>query len=330
MRVGKIWNELRIGAQPCDGWLARRLEAASVTAIYGAIRVPDSRPAVLIELGSEAMRGIREFPSASGFELYPESIASGPRGRVRLCLVLADPAYVDLFETLADDVSAYVLAADDERDAIARLLRRLLVWQDFLRRHSTGLSQEEQEGLYGELLIIQWLSPQEMTIEAALMSWLGPEGGLRDFCFGRVELEAKTSTVGTGFEVSALDQLDESSAGDLVLVSQVLRFAQSASSLPELIHELRERAGKASNYTRQLLEDRLLHAGYSDIHAAAYGISRWQLADRRFFSVKDEFPRIRRSEVRSGIMSVRYRVDLKSCAPFEMEETRVRKMVHCD
>lgn len=327
-RVGDLWTQLRAGNQPAAGWLARRLKAEGALAIYAAVRAPDRRQSILIEVGSAAMHGVRELPSASGFDFYPETIASGPRGSIRLCLVLADQAYTDIFELLADDIATFVSAANDERDAIARLIRRLLVWQGFLRHHSSGLSREEQEGLFGELLVVNWLSSNGIPLDTVLTSWRGPDGGLRDFHLGSAEFEVKTSTVGTGFEVGNFDQLDESSIGRLLLVSQVLRFAQSADSLPEMVQQLRERAGDTSCQTRQLTDERLLRAGYSDLHAASYGVNRWRLAERRFYDVKDAFPRITPADVRAGVIGVRYRVDLKACAAFEIEESEALQLVH--
>ncbi len=328
-RIGQLWQQLLSEPQRQAGWLARRLDAASRIPLYGALRLPDQRKAVLLEVDADALVGVREFPSASGFEVVPEPIRPGPRGQVRLCLLVADAGRQEIFEVLAEDVSAFALEATETRDAVMRLLNRLKVWQAFLRAHSEGLSPQEQEGLYGELQFVRWMLARGVDVAAAMEAWQGPSGGLRDFRFETAELEVKSSTNDFAFSVSGVDQLDESTATRLFLVHYLLQIDVQADCLPDLVDRVREAAGEPINRGRALLEERLLQYGYSDIHRRFYTANRWRAAYCRFFAVNDQFPRVRRNELRQGVLDLRYRVDLSACAGQQVTEDIVEShLIH--
>ena len=95
-------------------------------------------PALLVELRAKAVPPIVEYPAARGFEVFPEPIDPGPRGRVRLCLILTDARFRDVFGVLVDDIIANLRDCPREDDVVRRMLARLHVWQVFMRRHGPG------------------------------------------------------------------------------------------------------------------------------------------------------------------------------------------------
>ncbi|MBF0439908.1 MAG: PD-(D/E)XK motif protein, partial [Magnetococcales bacterium] len=66
-------------------------------------------------------------------------------------------------------------------------------------------------------------------------------------------------------------------------------------------------------------DELLIRAGYLDVHASLYVSRRFRMTNSRWFRVREEFPRIRPSDVRRGIVSADYQVSIDSCAPFGLE-----------
>ena len=106
--IGDMWKTLSTGGdvpEEQEGWQTRRIHPDSVSDVFVAFRFPDRIPALLLEVDSAVIGVVGEYPSARGFEVFAEPIVPGPRGRTRLCLVLDDDHYFDVFEVLADDVA---------------------------------------------------------------------------------------------------------------------------------------------------------------------------------------------------------------------------------
>ena len=124
--------------------------------------------------------------------------------------------------------------------------------------------------------------------------------------------------------IASEDQLDESGVDSLFLFVIDLDQAPGGCSR---CHDRRERGG-----TR--LRQRLfsLDPGAADVFdtllSAAgirpeddYSDSHWIEGLSRLYLVTGEFPRIARTEVRSGVSHVRYTISLGDCEPFATSES---------
>src|SRR5262249_25067588 len=155
----------------------------------------DRSPALLIEVAARTIPPIVEYPSGRGFRLYPETVTPGPRGQVRLCLVLTDSAFADVFSILAHDVAETVARTSSEQDAVRSFIARVRVWQGFMNRHGPdGLSSEAQTGLFAELSFLESIVLARLLPADAIQAWTGPSGGAQDFVMGRTAIEIKATT----------------------------------------------------------------------------------------------------------------------------------------
>ena len=183
--AGEIWDELAATSDRNawqDGWYMRRISPDADCGIFVALRQPGRMPALLVDVDSTAIRVVGEYPSARGFELYPESVTPGPRGRTRLCLVLADARYRDIFEVLVNDVSARIALTTVEGEAVRTFIARLRVWQNFMRKHGVeGLSKEAQIGLFGELWFLAAYLVDRVPAHDSVNAWKGPARGRPGF-----------------------------------------------------------------------------------------------------------------------------------------------------
>lgn len=320
MELDSAWHALLAEPRQGDGWIVRRISTEARMPILAAVRQPEGQIGLLVEVPAESIPAAIDYPSARGFEVFPEAVRPGPHGSVRLCLLHADARGVELFRLLALDVSAAVCRLDDRMKAVSTLVDRLRIWQGFFRRDAEGLTVEEQEGLLGELLFLETLMSAGLTCDSAISAWQGPAGAPRDFALPGCQVEIKASTSPDGFFVSSLDQLDPDSAGTLLVAFSELRETPDGISLPDVISRIADTLIAASSSAVAAFHDRLLQSGYIAAQSGGYSTRKWRIARRLFFRVAGDFPRIRRAELRSGITEARYRVALSQCLPFRISE----------
>lgn len=317
----EAWNELAQQTPIGHGWMTRRLAGATACVVRAAIAHPSGMRALLLEVAARSVDNVVEYPSARGFEVYPETITPGPGGIVRLCLVLSDAAHIEEFSILVSDVLTAIEHATDEASAFRAFIRRLHAWQAFLRKHRDGLSLDEQTGLFAELSFLSDILGKTIPSAQLLLAWRGPTRSLRDFVVGPLEIEIKAtaSAALSTFHVTHLAQLNDVPDGTLALAHYRLAEDASGQSLPGLIDHLRQHLRQTFPDGVRELDQRLMDAGYIDAHARLYERRLLSVRLVRFFRVREGFPRLRPSSVPRGIVDASYAVDLLACIPYEID-----------
>ena len=326
--AGEIWDQLAtLGDREAqeDGWYLRRIYPDAACGIFVALRQPGAVPALLVEVDASAVGTVEEYPSGRGFELYPESVTPGPRGRTKLCLVLADTRYRDVLEVLVNDVSERIVAAPGEGEAVKAFIARLHIWQNFMRKHGVeGLTKEAQIGLFGELLFLAAHLLDQAPAHDAVNAWKGPTGGNQDFDIGGRCVEVKCTTVipPVSVGIASMVQLDDTLVELLLLchISLVLDGGDG-ESLPELIDRLRDAIRIQDISALDGFNAKLIEAGYLDAHSELYSDARYLHRETRFFTVTSGFPRVTAGVLLEGILECSYTVVLAACAPYEVEGT---------
>ena len=228
----------------------------------------------------------------------------------------------EMFHTLVADL-VHHLAVAPHRPGWA-LVQRLTSWQRMLAAGlRTGLSAQAQLGLYGELLVLRELL-LPVWGPATVATWVGPTGADQDFQRSGVALEVKCTTHRDAqrCRISNEAQLDTDDVEYLALIHQSVRTTTAAGvSLPEMVDAVRAEPAVAADPAP--FEDRLLHAGWLDLHRQQYERERYELVTRRCYRVTNGFPRITRQHVPRGVNAVAYSVDLTECRPFLVPQNDV-------
>ena len=326
--AGEIWDELATPSDreaQKDGWYVRRIYPNAASDIFVALRQPGAVPALLVEVDATAVDVVGEYPSVRGFQLYPESVTPGARGRTRLCLVLADTRYRDVLEVLVNDVSERIAVAPGEGEAVKAFISRLHIWQNFMRKHRVeGLTKEAQIGLFGELLFLVNHLLDLVTAHDAVNAWKGPAGGNQDFDIGGCCVEVKSTTVipPVTMDIASMTQLDDTLVEFLLLchVSLVLDGGDG-ESLPELVDRVRATIQIQDVSALDGLNAKLIEAGYLDSHSELYSDTQYRHRETKFFKVTNGFPRIAARDLRGGISECSYKVLLTACASYEVGGT---------
>lgn len=317
------WASLGVSDAAGDGWLARRVYAASSVPLFAALAIPASTLSLLIEVEAAVVPPIGQWPTGRGFDVVPHRRSASPNGVLWVALSLKDPQFRETFAVLAEDVASHVAAAADAASAVRALLGRLRTWQEFLRRHDLGeLSTPEQTGLFAELDIMEVLLLPRLPAMDALLAWKSPDDGLHDFRFAgaAVEVKGTTRTPPLEFSVSGLAQLDETAVGWLGLTIVLLaEGGDGAVNLSDLVERIRNRLAAEDPASSGRFTEMLASRGYLDVHSASYANRSLRVVQRHAFHVRAGFPRLRVGDVPDGIRECRYDVAIESCAAFEID-----------
>ena len=247
-----------------------------------------------------------------------------------LAFKLLDSDLRDIFQTLCRDIIAIAARAESESEAVSVALMRTWRWHHLLRGGGRApLSPEEQKGLIGELLVLERLLLPHMGASDAVTAWRGPLGSPKDFEIGRVAIEVKARRAGAtpSVAITSEDQLDESGVDALYLFVVELDEAPEDSvdglTIRDVVDRVREHIFTLDPGAVGAFEALISAAGLRP--EDDYSRSRWLEGQSRVYLVTGEFPRIARSDVRTGVSHVRYTVSLVECEPFLTPTSAVAK-----
>jgi hypothetical protein len=187
-----------------------------------------------------------------------------------------------------------------------------------LLKRRKGLNDEQQRGLFGELLVFRHLLTV-MQPAAVAQAWHGPLAEEHDFFLAALHLEVKTTSgERRRHMISGVTQLAQSPGTPLWLVSvQLTAGVEGAGqTLPALVAATRTDLGD----DRVLFDERLEGMGWDDQQADLY-TSTWQLRSQpRALFVTGQFPRLTPELIQDHVPNwallsdLRYRIDVTDYA----------------
>ncbi len=313
------------------GELSARRVDENVAADFFWARDSAGRFMLLLQHAAEFPSDLR-FPKLRGVEIARAVISDGRR---HLRFILTDSDQKDIFSELCRDIVAAAGATESADDSIRAALTRMWRWHHLLRSRGGGLlTEEQQKGLIGEILFIEFVS-QRMGISQVMESWEGPLGGAKDFLFPRgtaVESKSSRGTDERFLHISSEWQLDMANIAALFLsvadVSRSTKSDSSAHTLTAIVDRLRNAVVGSAPQSLLALESRLYAAGYRP--EDDYEEYWWAIAGLEFFEVGPGFPRVEGSRLPEGLERVTYRIQLKSCSGFSIEPDRVLNRFEAD
>ncbi len=309
------WSSLSSN-DPTDGWQAISLPMAGPLQVQAGRRAPDNAEAILVSFPSVRFAPAERLPEGQGFNI--ERADPERAGELRLALTRLAAGSPDLFAAMACDVVGSLDDAALTGATESRLLRvfigRVGAWQEFMRKGAQTLNPEAEIGLVGEILLLRAIVDAGVPVAEAVKSWVGPLDGLQDFELGTGALEVKATLSAAGFpaKIGALEQLDDSTRQPLFLAGARLRQTESGQTLPELVASTRD-AVQSDSEAARLLSERLIAAGYFDVHADRY-VRRLLLIHTRVVEVTEGFPRLTPGSVPLGVTGATYQIDLDKAA----------------
>lgn len=296
------------------GLQLRRIHPEGVADLFVAVANPERRRAVILELEERLANEIELRDDVRGLEVTVRRASSGPW---HVVVTLVDPAASDIFIVLAADIAQSAAKAEDAATARDAFLGRLSRWRHLLAKAPRGLSPERQRGLFAEIWIATEHLIPRIGVARAVEAWSGPLRGVRDFegSGGALEVKSSASNQPQVARINGERQLDDSGLPMLLLAHVSLDVHRDqVGTLPEAVAELRAFADAKGLV--DAVDERLLSAGYHDMHSPRYQRTGYKVLRFDLFHVRDGFPRILDRDLPSGVGGLTYDLAIAACNDF--------------
>lgn len=331
MIVQDIWKLLEEDTVPVSsGYLTRRLLLEVKYDVFLAIEQPSNTRLLMLKVKRSSIGKGAVFPKSSSFDVRRIILPNDSETHVTIQLVLINSRYSDIFTTLVQDIVEHLACHTDERNAVAEFITRLQRWQAFLEKHNPeGLSETEQQGLYGELWFLRQVVIPQLGSRKGVQCWTGPRGTQQDFQFPSCAVESKTSVAKQHqkLAIASERQLDDIGTGKLILLHLSLDTRQGrGESLPDIIASVRSLVEK-DPLAKGEFETLLFEVGYLDIHTPRYEQIGYTQREIIYFKVEGNFPRIVEADLRDGVGDVRYTISVAECRRFSLPESEVISLI---
>jgi hypothetical protein len=248
-----------------------------------------------------------------------------------LSIQLKNTYYIDVFSSLCENLILSVIDLSSEKERISTVINQLEKWKSMFNKVSSdGLTQSQQQGLFGELHFLEkFLSCQDVTPIDVLSTWVGVDAAMRDFQGTNWAVEVKTSSTNNpqSVKINGERQLDETLLDTLILYHCSVEVSKSnGQSLPQKIAQIRE---KLNNDVIALncFNAKIFEVGYVDKQEDLYNDRCYKIRNESFYHIKDDFPRIKENELRKGVGDVKYSISLATCNEYLIPENKVLNVI---
>jgi len=231
-----------------------------------------------------------------------------------ISISLLNNRYIANFEKLVEYILQQTKTCN-EYNCADQIVAVLSNWTRFLKRSRT-LSDEEVQGLIGEMLFLKRLMIPKYGEFEAVQSWTHPDMGKQDFIIESTWYEIKTVKIGSdSVKISSLEQLKSEKKGSLVLVSVKSSTIRSDGAYnlkkmhTELVDSLTDPAAK-NLFIDKTLED--------DIDNEAYESIVFEVESIEEYMVDEQFPKLTQDNVPSEVSAASYSLNIKMLEKYKV------------
>ena len=200
-------------------------------------------------------------------------------------------------------------------DGYTEIVNRYNQWKKMFYGNSNVLSEQEVLGLIGELLFLKkYMIPIHGETDG-LKGWSGPEPTHKDFSFDHDWFEIKSiNNFKNTVSISSLEQLDSEFEGKLVIFSfEKMSPSFNGISLNVLVKELYDSFAFENN--KDVFISKLKQVGYS--YNEVYDNYIFNFISESRYLVTEDFPRLKKDQLPSGIAKVQYEIVLSQIEKFK-------------
>ncbi len=314
-----------------SGIVRRRIPTSSSCDLFIGVQKPANIRLLSVRIRANALPEIYDLPEFKSLDIQVHSEIENHIERETITLLSPKSEWNDIFTSLAEDISASVGRQEDGAQAAVTLLRRLYQWQRFLEKAGVnGLNEEQQQGLYGELWCMREIILPVLNTYSAISAWTHPEAANRDLQFAAaIAIEVKT-TRSTGPQVLTISserQLDDTGLNALHLLHLSLEHMRGAGETLSQIIECLRSLTAVDAISGSFFEDKLIAAGYLDIHSTKYQSEGYAQHEIHCYLVDEGFPRIISQDLLEGVGNVCYVVSAAACLPFVVETNVLKEQI---
>ncbi|MFB6343862.1 PD-(D/E)XK motif protein [Saccharicrinis sp. FJH62] len=266
-------------------------------------------------------RYIKRF---SGVEIQYMPLTSE---EVELVVLLSENDLLDIFTLFIEDLIASLMSICEVEEALTVISLRISYWRTLFGKIIGGLlTSQQQQGLYGELLILEFLLKETDNNAKIIESWQAPAGTNQDFYFGKTAIEVKTSKSNhPSIKISNEFQLDFSMFDNLFVA--FIRLAEQQGGTDTLLQKIND-IREILQLQPLLVDDfnlKLSYLGVTPDLESDYDKTSYKIRCVKYFQVTDDFPKIIPSMVNTAVTHISYEIAPNECSEFEVSSEDVLK-----
>ena len=234
-------------------------------------------------------------------------------GSYYISFQLLDKNQESVFISMCSDLIDFSSGALSEKEAIKKVEIRYKQRRKLMEHQREAvLSEEKRKGLIGELLYLKEIILGGKKISEALDGWVGPEGKDQDFVYDGIWREVKTTGIASvQITINSLEQLGNTDKG-ILIISRVDSCAPEKTdsfTLRSLVSDINFLFNEDVVYSDIFL-DKLCSVGYIDMEE--YDKYHYSFSKSDKYEVDEQFPRIKREDVRNEILNCKYSLSISS------------------
>jgi hypothetical protein len=280
--------------------------------VIAVLHPSDKPPSVFFQAKDLVGFNSSNVPLTRGLEISQHKISISGQNQSGLLLQASNFDELDPYFSLVDFLFEK-LSFESHVEASWRVILDVIQeWMEFWSTKGKPPMREVILGLIGELATITSLLAEDL--ELSFEVWQGPQGGNHDFQFGQRAIEVKVCGSRSGglvHKISSQRQLEVPESGELFVHSLRVQLGPNfTKSVTDLIEDAERsfmfNSPEGAKYFRDSMG---LILKTSDIPRE---LSTFAVLESHLFKVDETFPRILSSDLRKGVIDVKYSVDLTS------------------
>ncbi|GGH02702.1 PD-(D/E)XK motif protein [Pedobacter zeae] len=239
---------------------------------------------------------------------------------LELNIHLIDNELKDIFALFIQNIIEDITTTTSENEALTKTLNVIFKWKKLFDKISfSGMSLEYQKGLLGELIFINYLIDNNLPTDKILSAWTGPEQDDKDFRFGDIGVEIKlTSSKHPSLKITNEGQLDTQNVDKLYLILYLVEnVKENGFSLNSLVFQISDKLHLDLDKLK-FFNERLLLLGYLASDEQHYN-TMYSIKQIYYYNINQDFPRIIKSQLPSGIYNTSYSIELSAVDEFKIE-----------
>lgn len=327
--IAELWQQLE--EEKTVGLVKRLYSSEMDFHIYATFQYPEAYFGVAFNFSNSIEINISNFENLRDLKVLLIDDTSYVNTKL-LIVELLHPTSKDVFAVLCENLVLSVIQLNTEQKIIRTVINQLNKWKTlFDKRASEGLSNEQQQGLYGELVFLhKCLLLQNADFINVLNSWVGVDAALRDFQYLNWAVEVKTTATNNPQRVTINGerQLDETLLENLFLFHCSVEVSNgNGETLNQKIDSIRSFLDNNIS-ALNLFNSKLFEVGYFDDHANKYENRFYKIRSENCYKITDNFPRIKENELRSGVSGVKYDIILAMCDEYLITENQLLNSIN--
>ncbi|HPI06690.1 MAG TPA: PD-(D/E)XK motif protein [Saprospiraceae bacterium] len=275
---------------------------------------PEFKRCLILKLPAEFIADFQSSVKQNlALELFPES--------KWIVLTLLDEQFNDLFDDLIFSIYNKISNIADPSLYVSDFLQTYYKWSEFFQdNNSTLLSDEDIQGLFGELLVLNEMvrANSATEINNILNNWKGPYDARHDFIGDEKNIEVKTKVVSSIYiKISSEYQLQPDAGKELELhVVSIIQNSATGFTLKDLVLLIKSYVtSKLGDYT--IILTTLSQKGLTARNLSDYDHLKFMpVSIQGFYVTNSAFPRLIRSELPDAINTVNYKLNLTELKNF--------------